>query len=77
MINCGEMSKSSIFSRFAYSRIYVDPKTHHFMDEHGRVRLFHGYNSVIKYFPWYDPALLTDQRTKDTRNLGFNVIRYA
>ena len=57
------------------SKIHVDPKAHHFVDEYGRVRLFHGYNSVIKKYPWYDPDLLTDQRRQDTKNLGFNVIR--
>ena len=57
------------------SRIYVDPETHHFVDEYGRVRLFHGYNSVIKHYPWYDSKLLTNQRKQDTKNLGFNVIR--
>jgi len=65
----------SFFSICLSSRIYVDPKTHHFVDEYGRVRLFHGYNSVIKKYPWYDSELLTNQRKQDTKNLGFNVLR--
>ena len=64
-----------LFSACSCSKIYVDPKTHQFVDEYGRVRMFHGYNSVIKRYPWYDPALLTSQRKKDAKNLGVNVIR--
>lgn len=56
-------------------RIYVDPETHHFIDEHGRVRMFHGYNSVVKHHPWYDPMMLTSKRLQDTKELGFNVVR--
>ena len=29
----------------------------HFVDEWGRVRLFHGINSVIKREPWYDEKM--------------------
>ena len=59
----------------AGGRIYVDPSSHHFVDQYGRVRMFHGYNSVVKTFPWYDDTLLDPQRKQDTQDLGFNVIR--
>ena len=31
----------------------------HFVDEHGRYRVFHGTNSVYKAFPWFHEDLLT------------------
>ena len=39
------------------SRIRVDGKTGHFLDEHGRVRLFRGVNSVLKRPPWYEVSM--------------------
>merc|ERR1712223_1241165 len=57
------------------TKISVDPKTHHFVDENGNVKLFHGINSVIKDFPWYDPKLLDPVRQKSIVDMGFNAIR--
>ena len=37
--------------------------------------MFHGFNSVRKAFPWYEPQVLNPQRIKDTADFGFNVIR--
>ena len=31
----------------------------HYVDETGRVRLFHGFNAVMKEFPWY-PEQMTN-----------------
>lgn len=56
-------------------RIHVDPSTGHFMDSHGRVVLFRGINSVIKHFPWYDPAMLDPYRHAELAQSGFNVVR--
>ena len=40
------------------SRIHVDPVSGEFVDELGRIRLFHGINSVVKGVPWYDEKIL-------------------
>ena len=46
-----------------------------FVDEYGRVKLFHGANYVNKGFPWY-PQELTNQTHLDNLKLwGFNSIR--
>ena len=34
------------------AKIHVNPQTGHFVDEHGRTRMFRGFNSVIKEHPW-------------------------
>ena len=57
------------------SRIHVDPESGHFLDEHGRVRMFRGINSVEKGFPWYDHKMLNTTRHEQLSNLGFNVVR--
>ena len=43
-------------------KIHVHPESGEFVDEWGRVRLFHGINSVIKGFPWYDVMMLDPER---------------
>ena len=47
----------------------------YFVDKEGRVRLFHGINSVIKGFPWYDPKMLDPERQRQLGEWGFNAIR--
>jgi len=62
--------------------IRSDPETSHFIDEHGRVRLFHGLNVVFKTPPHVpDPGDWTAETSfgpADAANLsawGFNAIR--
>jgi len=62
--------------------IRVDPSTGHYVDSHGRTRIFHGMNVVYKKAPWYpesktfDPAESLDPETMDLlREWGFNVVR--
>lgn len=72
----------TILLHVASGFIKVDPKTQFFIDEHGRVRLFHGVNAVYKIPPWYpqtegfDP--LNSLSELDAANLsqwGFNFVR--
>ncbi|CAF1626826.1 unnamed protein product, partial [Didymodactylos carnosus] len=63
--------------------IQVDPKTQQFVDEYGRVRIFHGVNVVYKVPP-YIPQLtgftpqdsLSDIDLTNLRKWGFNVVRF-
>ena len=62
--------------------IRVDPSTQHFIDEYGRVRIFHGVNVVYKVPPYlpnlthFDPQnSLTDEDLNNLHQWGFNVIR--
>ena len=50
---------------------------HHFYDEFGRVRIFHGSNRVRKEFPWYYPEMSDPDSgfLEKFSRLGFNVIR--
>jgi hypothetical protein len=50
------------------------------VDKCGRVRIFHGINGVLKYFPWYpfeapDPPMLDPNYLHNLTNWGFNVVR--
>jgi len=65
------------------SRIQVDPNTQYFIDEYGRVRIFHGVNVVYKLPPFlpnlthFDPQnSLTDDDLNNLHHWGFNVIRF-
>lgn len=65
------------------SRIQVDPNTQHFIDEYGRVRIFHGVNVVYKLPPFlpnlthFDPQnSLTDDDLTNLHKWGFNVVRF-
>ncbi|CAF3853837.1 unnamed protein product [Rotaria sp. Silwood1] len=65
------------------SRIKVDLNTQHFIDEYGRVRIFHGVNVVYKVPPYlpdlthFDPQnSLTDDDLNNLHQWGFNVIRF-
>lgn len=65
------------------SRIQVDPDSQHFIDEYGRVRIFHGVNVVYKLPPFlpnlthFDPQnSLTDDDLTNLQKWGFNVIRF-
>lgn len=60
----------------------VDPVSHSFLDEYGRVRIFHGVNAVAKTFPFlpntqsFDPQMsLCPQDMADLQEWGFNFIR--
>lgn len=64
-------------------KILVDPNTNHFVDEFGRVRLFHGVNVVYKVPPFlpnltdFDPQnSLTPDDLANLNQWGFNVIRF-
>jgi endoglycosylceramidase len=65
------------------SRIQVDPDTQQFLDEYGRVRIFHGVNVVYKVPPYipnlttFDPQnSLTEYDLNNLHQWGFNVIRF-
>lgn len=62
-------------SRAPTAKIRVDGDNHWFLDEFGRVRIFHGVNSVRKGSPWYYEYLLNDTRLDDLRAFGLNVVR--
>lgn len=62
--------------------IQIDPDSQHFIDEFGRVRIFHGVNVVYKQPPFlpnltnFDPQnSLTDFDLDNLQKWGFNVIR--
>jgi len=57
----------------ALSPIHV--RDGHFVDQSGRVRLFHGINSVIKRFPWYDERMRDPARHKQIAEWGFTAVR--
>lgn len=64
--------------------ISVDPKTQHYVDTLGRVRLFHGVNVVYKPFPYVPPITTGFDANNsfseiDMDNLvkwGMNVVRF-
>lgn len=45
------------------------------VDTQGRVRLFHGFNSVVKHPPYYDEQAYNETKLKIFKELGMNVIR--
>eukprot|EP00965_Chrysotila_dentata_P250261 6209352-Pleurochrysis_carterae.AAC.1 len=62
--------------------IRIDPKTHRFVDEVGRVRIFHGLNVIFKTPPfvpetekWDWETSFSEQDAADLERWGFNVIR--
>lgn len=63
-------------------KMSVDPASQMFIDEQGRVRIFHGVNAVYKIDPWY-PQLdgfntnvsLSVQDAELLASWGFNVVR--
>ncbi|KAI8915103.1 glycoside hydrolase superfamily [Entophlyctis helioformis] len=64
--------------------IGVDSESNHLVDEHGRIRLFHGVNVVYKASPWhpatdkFDPvASFADEDAALLSELGINSIRLA
>ena len=79
-----------VFSLFIFEYIHcqlpsirVDPTSQHFIDEYGRVRIFHGVNVVYKLPPFlpnlthFDPQnSLTDDDLTNLHKWGFNVIRF-
>jgi len=78
----GSFSAASRGSQRSAQWIRSDPETSHFIDEHGRVRLFHGLNVVFKTPPHVpDPGDWTAGTSfgpADAANLsawGFNAIR--
>ena len=52
----------------------VHPTEHHFLDEHNRVRIFHGINTVYKAFPWY-PSYMHEEKYDNLQRWGFNMVR--
>ena len=65
------------------SSIRVDRNTQQFVDEYGRVRIFHGVNVVYKIPPFvpdldkFDPQnSLTDDDLSNLQLWGFNVVRF-
>jgi endoglycosylceramidase len=71
-----------VHSRGQLSPIQVDPNTQQFLDEYGRVHLFHGVNVVYKIPPYlpnltdFDPQnSLTNDDLTNLHQWGFNVIR--
>jgi endoglycosylceramidase len=62
--------------------IQVNPKNQFFVDDQGRVRIFHGVNAVYKVPPWipqttgFDPQLsLSSEDITNLQKWGFNVVR--
>jgi len=45
------------------------------VDQYGRVRIFHGFNSVGKGHPYYDHQIFNVTRLKLYQQWGFNVVR--
>mmetsp|Transcript_105427 Transcript_105427/g.304340 ORF Transcript_105427/g.304340 Transcript_105427/m.304340 type:complete len:323 (-) Transcript_105427:1277-2245(-) len=63
-------------STTALSWIRTSEENSHFYDEHGRVRIFHGSNRVMKAEPWYfDDMLENDDEFDAMAQIGFNVMR--
>lgn len=46
-----------------------------FIDNFRRVRMFHGFNSVQKDFPWYQEQMLNVTKLKLFKAWGFNIVR--
>ena len=55
------------------SRINVKDKW--MVDAHSRVRIFHGFNSVKKSYPWYDEQIFNETKLKLYQEWGFNAVR--
>ena len=53
----------------------VASQLHHYVDTHGRARIFHGTNAVNKAHPYYFDYLLDDARLDDLQKWGFNILR--
>jgi len=71
------------YSYSQLSRIEVDSISQQFIDEYGRVRIFHGVNVVYKIPPYlsnltnFDPQnSLTNDDLNNLHQWGFNVIRF-
>ena len=47
----------------------------HFVDDTGRVRIFHGFNAVNKAFPWYPQHMSNRSLVKHYKEWGFNAVR--
>jgi len=45
------------------------------VDQFGRVRIFHGFNSVMKSRPYYDAQILNATRLRLYQQWGFNAVR--
>lgn len=45
------------------------------VDSYGRVRIFHGFNSVYKSFPWYDQQIMNQTRLDLFKEWGLNCVR--
>ena len=45
------------------------------VDQYGRVRIFHGFNSVMKGEPYYDDQIMNVTRLKLYQQWGFNAVR--
>ncbi|KAK2161537.1 hypothetical protein LSH36_115g13038 [Paralvinella palmiformis] len=45
------------------------------VDSYGRVRLFHGWNSVQKGVPWYTEEMINETKLDLYKSWGFNVVR--
>ena len=67
---------------FGKGKIAIDKDSHHFIDDDGNIRIFHGVNVVVKQSP-YIPELETfnsstsvsNEDLTNLKNWGFNVIR--
>lgn len=67
---------------FSAAFIKIDPESRHFLDESGRVRIFHGVNAVYKvppYHPdleqWGPQTSMTERDVDDLAEWGFNFVR--
>ena len=57
------------------AKIHVDPQTGHFMDPAGRIRIFHGLNSVEKQPPYYEANMRDPSLMLAMRDMGLNILR--
>ena len=65
---------STVESRFIRASSEVGDTN--FYDSHGRVRIFHGGNRVMKGFPWYFTDMLSsDDEFELLEKMGVNVVR--
>jgi len=57
------------------SKIRLSVVDHWITDQYGRVRIFHGFNSVMKGDPYYDAEIMNTTRLWLYQQWGFNVVR--
>ena len=58
------------------ANLSISVKGNHFIDEYGRVRIFHGASRIEKGFPWYFEEMYLKNDSLDImQESGLNVVR--